>query len=85
MRYSEARLQKVAEDMLQDIKKDTVDFGDNYDGKLKEPLYLPAKLPNLLVNGSQGIAVGMATNILPHNLREVADAIVHVVDNPAPC
>ncbi len=82
MRYSEARLQKIAEDMLEDLNKETVDFGDNYDGKLKEPLFLPAKVPNLLINGSSGIAVGMATNILPHNLKETCDAIVHMIDSP---
>src|SRR5919109_572579 len=75
MRYTEARLAKMAEELLADIEKDTVDFGDNFDGSLQEPLVLPARLPNLLLNGSSGIAVGMATNIPPHNLREVAAAI----------
>jgi len=82
MRYTEARLAKVAEEMLQDIEKGTVDFGDNFDGTLKEPLTLPSKFPNLLVNGSSGIAVGMATNIPPHNLSEIVDALVAVIDNP---
>ena len=82
MRYTEARLSAVAETMLEDIEKDTVNFGPNFDGSLKEPLLLPAKLPSLLVNGSSGIAVGMATNIPPHNLNEVADAIIHILDTP---
>jgi DNA gyrase subunit A len=82
MRYSEARLNKLAEEMLEDIDKETVKFVDNFDSSLKEPSVLPAKLPNLLVNGSSGIAVGMATNIPPHNLREVADAAIAVIDNP---
>ncbi|MCE5261192.1 MAG: DNA gyrase subunit A [Euryarchaeota archaeon] len=82
MRYTECRLHARAEDMLADLEKDTVDWGDNFDASLKEPLVLPSKLPNLLINGSSGIAVGMATNMPPHNLREVADAIVHLVDNP---
>jgi DNA gyrase subunit A len=80
MRYTEARLNKLAEEMLQDIDKDTVDFTDNFDGTLKEPLVLPAKVPNLLLNGSSGIAVGMATNIPPHNLRELASAIRYLID-----
>jgi len=80
-RYTEARLAKISQEMLADIEKDTVDFVPNYDGTLKEPVVLPAKLPNLLLNGSSGIAVGMATNIPPHNLREVADAIVALIDN----
>lgn len=83
MRYTECRLAPIAEEMLSDLEKDTVDFVDNFDGSLKEPEVLPAKLPNLLVNGASGIAVGMATNIPPHNLCEVSDAIVHLVDNPA--
>lgn len=82
MRYTEARLQKIAEEMLKDIEKDTVDFDPNFDETTREPQVLPTRLPNLLVNGSQGIAVGMATNMAPHNLSEVADAIVAYIDNP---
>lgn len=82
MRYTEARLSKVASDLLADLDKDTVDMVDNYDGSLKEPSVLPSKFPNLLVNGSDGIAVGMATKMPPHNLREVCDAIVYTVDHP---
>ncbi len=82
MRYTEARLAAVADDVLGDIDKDTVNFGPNFDASLKEPLLLPTALPNLLVNGSNGIAVGMATNIPSHNLNEVADAIMHLLDNP---
>ncbi|MCM8797053.1 MAG: DNA gyrase subunit A [Candidatus Omnitrophica bacterium] len=82
MRYTEARLSAIADELLSDIDKDTVDFGPNFDASLKEPLLLPASLPNLLVNGSSGIAVGMATNIPPHNLNEVADAIIYFLDNP---
>jgi DNA gyrase subunit A len=82
MRYTEARLAKVAEQMLVDLNKDTVDFGPNYDDSLKEPLVLPGALPFLLVNGSSGIAVGMATNMPPHNLREVANAITASIENP---
>jgi len=82
MRYTEARLAAIAEEMLNDIDKDTVNFGPNFDASLKEPLLLPAALPNLLVNGSNGIAVGMATNIPSHNLNEVADAIIYLLDNP---
>lgn len=81
MRYTEARLRKCAEDMLDDLEKDTVDFTPNFDDSLKEPAVLPAKLPNLLINGSTGIAVGMATNIPPHNLGEIVDAIIAFVDN----
>ncbi len=81
-RYTEARLSPIATEMLADIDKDTVDFAPNYDDRLEEPRVLPARIPNLLVNGSSGIAVGMATNIPPHNLREVADACVHLIDNP---
>jgi DNA gyrase subunit A len=81
MRYTEARLAAVSDEMLGDIDKDTVNFGPNFDASLKEPLLLPAALPNLLVNGSSGIAVGMATNIPPHNLNEVADAIIYLLDN----
>ena len=82
MRYTEARLAKIAEEMLVDIDKDTVDFMPNFDDSLKEPTVLPARLPNMLVNGSSGIAVGMATNIPPHNLSEVCDAITYLIDNP---
>ena len=82
MRYTEVRLSKIAGEMLLDIEKDTVDFVPNYDGSLKEPTVLPAKLPNLLLNGSTGIAVGMATNIPPHNLKELARAIIHLIDAP---
>jgi len=82
MRYTEIRLSKIAGEMLQDIEKNTVDFTPNYDGSLKEPTVLPAKLPNLLLNGSTGIAVGMATNIPPHNLTEVCGAIIHLIDHP---
>src|SRR5918997_2959534 len=71
MRYTEARLSAITDEMLADIEKDTVDFVDNYDGRLRQPVVLPARLPNLLVNGSSGIAVGMATNIPPHNLNEI--------------
>jgi len=80
MRYTEARLAPIAEELLLDIDKDTVDFVDNFDGTLKEPEVLPARLPNLLLNGSSGIAVGMATNIPPHNLSELADAITYLID-----
>jgi len=82
MRYTEARLARVADEMLRDIDKETVAWGPNFDGTLKEPLLLPATLPQLLVNGSSGIAVGMATNIPPHNLGEVVDALVAVIDEP---
>jgi len=82
MRYTEVRLAKIAEEILTDIDKNTVDFKPNFDNTLKEPEVLPAKLPNLLINGSSGIAVGMATNIPPHNIKEVIDAIVGVIDNP---
>lgn len=82
MRYTEAKLSAVAEEMLFDIDKDTVDFIPNYDGSHKEPRLLPSKLPNLLLNGTMGIAVGMSTNIPPHNLRELADAIDHLIENP---
>lgn len=81
-RYTEARMSKIAVDMLTDIDKDTVDFIPNYDDRLKEPTVLPSKFPNLLVNGSSGIAVGMATNIPPHNLGEVIDAVCLLIDNP---
>ncbi len=81
-RYTEARLAAIANEMMADIDKDTVNFGPNFDASLQEPLLLPATLPNLLVNGSSGIAVGMATNIPPHNLNEVADAIIYLLDHP---
>src|SRR5918996_2117713 len=82
MRYTEARLSRLATEMLRDIDADTVEFGPNYDESRQEPLVLPARFPNLLVNGSSGIAVGMATNIPPHNLREAADAVVAYIDDP---
>ncbi|MBK9440447.1 MAG: DNA gyrase subunit A [Comamonadaceae bacterium] len=82
MRYTEIRLAKIAHELLADLDKETVDFGPNYDGSEKEPLVLPTRLPNLLVNGSGGIAVGMATNIPPHNLSEVVDACLHLLKNP---
>jgi len=82
MRYTEIRLAKIAHEMLADLDKETVDFGPNYDGSEKEPLVLPSRLPNLLVNGSGGIAVGMATNIPPHNLNEVVDACLHLLKCP---
>jgi DNA gyrase subunit A len=81
MRYTEARLHAIAEGMLADIDRDTVDFVDNFDGTLREPAVLPAKLPNLLLNGASGIAVGMATNIPPHNLGEICDGLVYLIDN----
>jgi len=83
MRYTESRLEKVAHELLEDIDKETVDFQDNYDGSEHEPTVLPARFPNLLVNGSGGIAVGMATNIPPHNLSEVVDGCMALIDNPA--
>jgi DNA gyrase subunit A len=82
MRYTEARMAPISEELLEDIGKDTVEFQANYDDRLTEPEVLPAKLPNLLLNGSSGIAVGMSTNIPPHNLSEVVDAVVHLIDNP---
>src|SRR5437660_1427494 len=82
MRYTEARLAPIAREMLRDLDQDTVDFVPNYDGKNQEPLVLPARFPNLLVNGSAGIAVGMATNIPPHNLRETIDAVIAYIDDP---
>ena len=82
MRYTEIRLAKIAHEMLGDIDKETVDFGPNYDGSEQEPHVLPAKIPNLLINGSSGIAVGMATNIPPHNLNEVVNGCLHVLRNP---
>jgi DNA gyrase subunit A len=81
MRYTEARLAPISMEILEDIEKETVDWAENFDGSLEEPTVLPARLPNLLVNGSSGIAVGMATNIPPHNLGETVDALVHVLDN----
>ena len=81
-RYTEARLSKISDEMLRDIDKNTVDFVPNYDGELKEPVVLPARFPNLLVNGSDGIAVGMATYIPPHNLKEVIDGCIAMIDNP---
>ncbi|KYK30996.1 MAG: DNA gyrase subunit A [Candidatus Proteinoplasmatales archaeon SG8-5] len=82
MRYTECRMMRTAEEMLADIDKDTVDFVDNFDGSLREPTVLPSKIPNLLINGTAGIAVGMATNMPPHNLNEVVDGLVHLIDNP---
>lgn len=82
MRYTEARMAKIADEMLLDIDKETIDFRDNFDGSEREPVVLPAKLPNLLLNGQIGIAVGMATNIPPHNLNELVDATVELIDNP---
>lgn len=82
MRYTESRMAKIAEEMLQDIKKETVDFGPNYDDTMEEPLVLPASFPYLLTNGASGIAVGMATNMAPHNLREVCNAIAAYIDDP---
>ncbi len=82
MRYTEIRMDRHAEEMLADIEKNTVDFGPNYDESLEQPLVLPSRLPNLLLNGSTGIAVGMATNIPPHNLNELTGAIIHQIDNP---
>ncbi|MBK6621098.1 MAG: DNA gyrase subunit A [Saprospirales bacterium] len=82
MRYTEARLARIADEMLSDIDKDTVDFVNNFDDSLQEPSVLPARIPNLLINGASGIAVGMATNMLPHNLNEVVDGVIAMVDNP---
>ena len=82
MRYTEIRMSKIAHELLADLDKETVDFGPNYDGSEHEPLVMPARFPNLLVNGSSGIAVGMATNIPPHNLNEVVDACLHLLRNP---
>lgn len=81
MRYTEARLSKIALEMLDDMDEETVDFSDNYDGELREPSVLPSRIPNLLINGSSGIAVGMATNIPPHNLSEVIDGLIKIIDN----
>jgi DNA gyrase subunit A len=82
MRYTEAKMERLADELLEDIDKETVDFRDNYDGRLQEPTVLPSKLPNLLLNGQLGIAVGMATNIPPHNLVELVDAEIALIDNP---
>ena len=82
MRYTEIRMSRISHELLVDLDKDTVDFGLNYDETEKEPLILPAKIPNLLINGSSGIAVGMATNIPPHNLNEVVDACLTLLNNP---
>jgi len=82
MRYTEVRLSKISQELLKDIEKDTVEWRDNFDGTLKEPVFLPSLLPNLLVNGSTGIAVGMSTNMAPHNLNEVVDAIIATIDKP---
>src|SRR5690606_9489672 len=81
MRYTEARLKRISEELLNDINKNTVDFQPNFDDSLQEPTVLPAKLPNLLLNGSSGIAVGVATTMPPHNLSEVVDGIVAYIDN----
>src|SRR5204862_551567 len=83
MRYTEARMAPLAEALLEDIDKDTVDFVPNYDEEREEPSYLPSRVPNLLVNGSGGIAVGMATNMPPHNLTEVCEAAILLINNPA--
>src|SRR3989304_4109106 len=82
MRYTEIRMARIAHEMLADLDKETVDYAPNYDGSEHEPVVLPARLPNLLINGSSGIAVGMATNIPPHNLNEVINACVALIDNP---
>src|SRR4030042_741010 len=82
MRYTEVRLTRLAHELLQDLDKDTVDFVGNYDGSLKEPLVMPTRIPNLLINGGSGIAVGMATNIPPHSLDEVCDALLATLKNP---
>src|SRR5437868_6032794 len=82
MRYTEARMAPYGEALLEDIDKETVDFVPNYDEEREEPSYLPSKVPNLLVNGSNGIAVGMATNMPPHNLTEVCEAVIHLINNP---
>src|SRR6201990_3394913 len=83
MRYTEARMDSIATELLRDIDADTVDFGPNYDQSTQEPLVLPSRFPNLLVNGTSGIAVGMATNIPPHNLREVSGAVMAYIDDPS--
>ena len=81
MRYTEAKLEKITEEILADIDKETIDFTDNFDGTLKEPTVMPTKIPLLLLNGSAGIAVGMATNVPPHNLGELTDAIIYMIQN----
>src|SRR5256885_6915285 len=83
MRYTECRMMRIAEELLADIDRDTVDYVDNYDASTQEPTVLPTRVPNLLINGSNGIAVGMATNIPPHNLTEIIDACIHLVNNPS--
>jgi DNA gyrase subunit A len=83
MRYTEVRMARLAHEMLADIDKDTVEFGPNYDGQQREPLVLPSRFPNLLVNGSSGIAVGMATNIPPHNMGEIIDAVIAQIEDPS--
>src|SRR5210317_556959 len=82
MRYTEIRMQRLSSELMEDIDKETVDFGPNYDDSLEEPLVLPTRFPNLIVNGSTGIAVGMATSIPPHNMSEVCDAVKRIIDNP---
>ena len=82
MRYTEAKLQPLAMEMLEGLREDTVDYRDNFDGTMEEPVVLPSRVPNLLVNGASGIAVGMATNIPPHNLGEVVDAALHMIEEP---
>src|SRR5256886_9555151 len=82
MRYTEARMSAIAAEMVADIEKDTVDFIDNYTQEKQEPVWMPARIPNLLVNGASGIAVGMTTNIPPHNLREVTAAVTYLIENP---
>ena len=82
MRYTEARLEDIADEMLSDLSKNTVDFADNFDDTLKEPTVLPTNIPNLLINGASGIAVGMATNMMPHNLSECIDGIIAQIDDP---
>src|SRR5690606_2089808 len=82
MRYTEVRMSRMASELLADIEKEAVDFGPNFDDSEQEPLVLPSRVPNLLINGSSGIAVGMATNIPPHNLREVVDAVIRLIENP---
>ena len=83
MRYTESRMSRIAMELLRDINKDTIDYQDNYDGQEREPIVLPSRYPNLLVNGTTGIAVGMATNIPPHHLGETIDAVLALADNPA--
>src|SRR3546814_5566299 len=83
MRYTEVRMKKLTHELLADLDKDTIDFQPNYDGSESEPSVLPTKVPQLLINGASGIAVGMATNIPPHNLNEVVDGCIALIDNPA--